>query len=165
RDPIEAKLQLDTASSCVPGRHGWRRSRHPSRTKRKRRMEHQTNPGPMRGDARSWLAIGVLVVVLGAALAIVLTHRHGPSPTPSPGPVAEAASGVDGFSAPPGAIPRLEQAMGRPFGAFSVYAGLPSGGAFPNAVAREAMTRHALIYLNINSSKYESGHKVPMCWS
>jgi hypothetical protein len=127
-------------------------------------MEHQTNLGPRRGSGRRWLVISAaLLVVLGSALAIVLSNRHGAGV--SSGPPGSAAWGVDGFSAPQGAIPRLEQAMGRPFGAFSVYAGLPGGSTFPNAVAREAMARHALIYLNINSSRYEGGRKRPMCWS
>jgi hypothetical protein len=55
--------------------------------------------------------------------------------------------------------------MGRPFGAYSVYVGLDTAAGYPTAIARAAMSRHALIYLNINSSRRAGGTKVPVCWS
>jgi hypothetical protein len=72
---------------------------------------------------------------------------------------------VDAYSAPPGAIARLEQLMGRPFEAFSVYEGLDDAASYPNDAARAAIARHALIYLNINASHRSGGTKLPFCWS
>jgi len=114
------------------------------------------------------VAAGAFVLV-GVLVAGFLVLRHpatGPVPIPGPtGPAGAAAWGVDGYSAPPGAIRQLEQAAGRPFGAFSVYVGLRDASTYPTAVAREAMARQALIYLNINSSYRAGGRKIADCWS
>src|SRR5690348_14463464 len=88
------------------------------------------------------LILLTLGVVVGVAVAIVLTTRHAPRVVPVPIPGAagspgSAAWGVDAYSAPPGAITRLEQAMGRQFEAFSVYEGLDASAQYPNAAAHE----------------------------
>jgi hypothetical protein len=117
---------------------------------------------------RGLIALGAILVILGVALAIGLVNRKGPGAIRIPGPAGSpgsAAWGVDGYSAPPDAIRRLEQAMGRPFGAFSDYVGLDGSSRYPNRVARDAMARQALIYLNINSSHRAGGHKLPYCWA
>jgi hypothetical protein len=121
---------------------------------------------------RSLIGPALALVILGV-VAIVLANRQVPpaAPVPIPGPpgspgsAGTAAWGVDAYSAPPGAIARLEQEMGRPFGAFSVYEGLDAAANYPNDVATEAMARNALIYLNINASHRFSGAKLPFCWS
>lgn len=114
--------------------------------------------------------LGLGLILLMVAAAAIALNRGAPSdaPIPIPGPsgsLGSAAWGVDGYSAPPGAIAQLERAMGRSFDAFSVYEGLDSSGQYPSAIAREAMSRHSLIYLNINSSHRVGGVKVPFCWS
>jgi hypothetical protein len=124
---------------------------------------------PPQMTKRSLIAPALILVILGI-VAIVLTTCHGPRvvPVPIPGPAGSpgsAAWGVDAYSAPPGAISRLERAMGRSFDAFSVYDGLDVGAQYPTVVAREAMARHALIYLNINSSHRAGGRKEPFCWT
>ncbi len=112
--------------------------------------------------------LGLVLVILGT-VAVVL-HRRAPTiaPVPIPGPSGSpgsAAWGVDAYSAPPGAIARLERAMGHSFGAYSVYVGLDAAAEYPTVIARDAMSRHALIYLNINSSRRAGGAKSAVCWS
>jgi hypothetical protein len=119
---------------------------------------------------RTWglAGLGLVLLVLGA-VALVL-HRGAPAvvPVPIPGPSGSpgsAAWGVDAYSAPPGAIARLERAMGRSFGAYSVYVGLDAAEQYPTPLARDAMSRRALIYLNINASRRAGGAKTPFCWA
>jgi hypothetical protein len=117
---------------------------------------------------RGLLGFGVVVVILGIVAIVLRSRGTTVVPIPIPGPSGSpsaAAWGVDAYSAPPGAIARLEQEMGHPFGADSVYVGIDTAAAYPTPIARKAMTDHALIYLNINSSKKAGGAKVPVCWS
>jgi hypothetical protein len=124
---------------------------------------------------RRWTAPGLLLLSLGVIAAVVVgvilaTRHHTPPvvPVPIPGGAGSpgtAAWGVDAYSAPAGSIPRLELEMGHRFGAFSVYEGLDAASQYPNTAAHEAMSRGALIYLNINSSRRAGSSKQPFCWS
>src|SRR5262249_27586698 len=111
----------------------------------------------MRGK-RTWGVAGLALVLLIIGTVALVLHRGRPAvaPVPLPGPSGapgSAAWGVDAYSAPPGAVARLERAMGHPFGAYSVYVGLDAAAEYPTPIARDAMSRNALIYLNINASR------------
>jgi hypothetical protein len=117
---------------------------------------------------RALVAFAVVVLILGVGAVVLHPPTPEIAPVPIPGPSGSpgsAAWGVDAYSAPPGAIARLEQEMGRSFDSFSVYVGLDAAAGYPTAIARDAMSRHALIYLNINSSRRAGQAKVPVCWS
>src|SRR5690348_17720306 len=92
------------------------------------------------------VGLGIVLLILGTAALVIRGGSPTVAPVPIPGPSGSpgsAAWGVDAYSAPPGAIARLEAAMGRPFGAYSVYVGLDTAAGYPTAIARDAVARHA----------------------
>jgi hypothetical protein len=110
-------------------------------------------------------------VALGAVIALVLSI--GPALAGQPAPLAPAAPaalsrthawGIDAFATTGDTITTLQTKMGRTFASHAVYAQLNEGSTYPLWDARVAMSAHALIYLNINSSSGPTRSRSPYCY-
>jgi hypothetical protein len=107
-------------------------------------------------------------VALGAVIALVVSA--GPALAAQPASVAPAALsgthawGIDAFATTGDTIATLQTKMGRPFASHAVYAQLNEGSSYPLWDARVAMSEHALIYLNINSSSGPTRSRTPFCY-
>lgn len=78
-------------------------------------------------------------------------------------PALAAAWGVDQYSSTPQQRSQQEAAMGRSFGAWSVYDGLGSARGYV-ATVRPALDSGKVVYLNITSTYVDHGWKRPYCW-
>jgi hypothetical protein len=87
-----------------------------------------------------------------------------PPSVPPPALSITHAWGIDAFSTPGDTITKLQTKMGRKFASFAVYAQLDEGSTYPLWDAREAMSAHGLVYLNINSSSGPMRSRSAYCY-